>query len=204
MKTLKLALLMILLTGSADAQVSSSTSGAPDVTVLKISWRRVEPGNPKLNEAGIISADSAARMAVNTARINSANSARESGANTPPPALLHIPATPDSPPAVRPWVGFIYEFTVKNTGARIIRQVVFEYSFTDPRTQKTVGRRQYKSNVKIRPGMTANLVVRTSLRPIGTIDATQAGQNQQDQSPEQVVIQKIKYADGSVWQRGAK
>lgn len=205
MKTLRLALSMILLTGSAAAQVSTSTSGAPDVIVLKITWRRVQPSNPKLNEARLsASPDYAARVAVNAERIYAANSARQSGADTPPPVLLSLPAIPDSPPSVRPWSGFIYEFTVRNTGAKTVRQVVFEYSFTDPGTQKKVGRRQYKSNVKIRPGLTANLVVRTSLRPIGTIDATQAGQNQQVQSPEQVVIQRIKYADGSAWQRGAK
>jgi hypothetical protein len=204
MKTLKLALLVVLLAGSAAAQVPSSTSGAPDVSVIKISWRKVG-WNPKLN--GIPSAtnpDGALRMAVNTARINEYNSARDSGANPRPPVLLSVPSVPDSPPPMRPWTGFIYEFTVKNTGAKIIRHLIFEYAFTDPGTQQTVGRRQYKSKVKIRPGMTANVVVRSSLPPIGTINATQTGQDSQDQSPEQMVIERIKYADGSVWQRGSK
>ena len=204
MKTLKLSLLMILLAGSAAAQVPSSTSGAPDVTVVKINWRWVGH-NARLNEVrGSYNPDYALRTAVNTARMNEYISARDSGANPLPPRLLSVPSVSDPIPVVYPWSGFIYKFTVKNTGSKIIRHLVWEYSFTDPATQRKVGVRQYKSSVKIRPGMTADLVVRSSLPPIGTINATQAGQNSQDQSPEQMVIQRIKYADGSVWQRGSK
>jgi hypothetical protein len=198
MKTSKLALLMILLAGSADAQVSSSTSAAPDVTVIKISWRRVGR-NLKLDEAPLnTNPERPLRMAVNRARIN------ESRDSLIPPVLLSVPPITDSPAAVRTWNGFIYEFTVKNTGAKTILELVWEYSFSDPGTQRKVGRRQYKSKVKIRPGMTAKLVERSSLPPIGTIGATQAGQNSHDQSQEQMVIQSIKYADGCVWQRSPK
>lgn len=208
MKTLTIGLLMILLSGIAATQAStaaaqvSASKDAPDLIVIKTSWRRVEPINPGLNGASVYNPENAARMAVNTARINEFNSARERGADVPPPKLLSVPSTPDLPPAVRPWSGYRYEFTVKNTGAKLIRQVVFEHSFLDPRTQKKVGLRQYKSKVKIRPGLTAKLVVYSSRRPIGTIDATQTGQP--DQSKEEVVIQRIKYADGSVWERAAQ
>jgi hypothetical protein len=209
MKTLKLTLLMILLAGSAAAQVSSSTSSAaPDVTVLKIRWRRVERSNPRLNQPTQTgNPEDALKMAVNTARINEYNSARDSGANPRPPALLSAPSNTYSPaPPMSMWAGFIYEFTVRNTGSKVIRKLVWEYSFTDPATQRTVGRRQYKSSVKILPGMTAKLVVRSSSPPLGIINVAQAGagQNSQDQSPEQMLIQSIKYADGSVWQRGSK
>lgn len=204
MKTLELALLIILLAGSVAAQVPSSASGPPDVVVLKISWRRVSH-NPRLDEvAPSTNPERTLKMAVNTARINAANSTRNQGIDTPPPVLFDVPSIPYSPPTVRPWAGFIYEFTIKNTGSKIIRKLVWEYSFTDPVTQQTVGRRQFRSSVRILPGRTAKLVTRSSLPPVGTINAARAGQNSHDQSPEQMVIQRIKYADGSVWQRGSK
>ena len=208
MKTLKIGLLMILLSGIAATQTStasaqvSASKAAPDLIVIKTSWRKVERFNPTLHEASVSNPEYAARMAVNTARINEFNSARQSGAEVPPPKLLSVPSTPTLSPGVRPWSGYKYEFTVKNIGAKLIRHVVFEHSFIDPRTQKQVGRREYKSKVKVRPGLTAKLVVYSSRRPMGTIDATQTGQ--QDQSHEQVVIQRIKYADGSVWERAAQ
>ena len=203
MTTLRIGLLLLLLTGSAAAQVSTTTSATPDLTVLKTSWRRVAPDNPILNRSPSSgSVDTAARMAVNASRTNEAESRRLVAESVPAPKLLSVPSNSDfGPLPVRPWSGYVYEFTVKNIGAKVIRQVVLEYSFTDPSTQKTVGRRRYNSKVKIRPGVTAKLVVRSSQRPIGTVDATAAGLNQLDQSREQVVIQKIKYADGSVWER---
>lgn len=205
MKILKPALLLLLLAGGAAAQVASNTSSAPGVEVMQITWRRVDR-NPRLDDAPLTqNPERSLRTAVNTARINEANSARINQTGSPiPPVLLSMPSIPDSPPVVRPWTGFIYEFTVKNTGSKTIRKLSWEYSFTDPVTKRKVGRREYKSNVKILPGMTAKLVMRSSLPPIGTINATQAGQNSRDQSPEQMVIQSIKYGDGSVWKRGSK
>ena len=205
MKTLQLALLMILFAISAAAQVPSRTSAAPDVSVIKISWHHVAPSNPKLSATPIsASPDYAARMAVNTERINENTSLRNSGGSPPPPVLISLPTIPESPPVLRPWFGFVYEFTVKNTGAKTIRQMVFEYvSFdslvTGPGLQRTVRRRPYKSKMKIRPGMTAKIVVHSSLPPMGTINA----QNPGDQSAEQMVIQRIKYTDGSEWQRSS-
>lgn len=201
MITIKPLVLIILVFGSAGAQVSSTTSATPDVTVIEISWRRVSR-NPRLDRvAPIDNPERGLRTAVNNARINEANSARESGTGSAaPPALLDVPSIPYSPPIVRPWSGFIYEFTIKNTGSKIIRKLVWEYSFTDPATQRKIGRREFKSNVKILPGATAKLVTRSSLPPVGTIDAARASKNSQDQLPEQMVVQRITYADGSVWQ----
>ena len=205
LKILQLALLLILLAVGAAAQVPSNTAAAPDVAVINISWHFVAPGNPKLSEERIsASPDYAARMAVNTARINENKSLRDSGGSPPPPMLISLPTIPDSPPIVRPWSGFVYEFTVKNTGAKTIRQMAFDYVFFDdtfvgPGMQRTVRRRQYKSKVKIRPGMTAKVVVRSSLPPMGTVKA----QNPADQAGQQMVVTTIKYADGTEWQRSS-
>lgn len=186
---MKFTNVVLLLAGSAAAQTSSNTPGVPDVAVIKISWSRVER-NPKLDEVPRdINPEIGLRQIVNAVRIT---------ANDRQP-LLSIPTIDAPPPPVRHWTGYVYEFMVKNTGAKTIRKMVWEYAFTDPKTQRKVGRRQYKSKVKIRPGMTAKLVVRSSLPPIGTINATQVGKNPQDESPEQMVIQRIEYEDGSGW-----
>ena len=207
MKTLKLALVVIFLSCSAAAQNSPDSSGAPDVAVIKISWRSVGI-NPKLDTAPPnVNPEGNLKAAVNTARINEYNSARSVGtaANPRPPVLLDVPSTPDVPPVVIPWRGFVYEFTIKNTGTKIIRKLAWEYSFTDPVTHQKISQHQYKSSVKLRPGMTTKLVVRSSSPLLGIINARQAGQkNLQDQSSGQMLIQSINYADGSVWQRPSK
>lgn len=207
MKTLKSVLLMVLLAGGVAAQTSVKESDtAPDVEVVKIIWRRVER-NPKLDETPAIpNPERALRMAVNSARISAAEQDRRNQTGpVSPPVLLPVPPVPDSPPTVRPWSGYIYEFTVRNTGSKTIRKLAWEYSFTDAATGRKVGRRQYKSDVKILPGMTAKVVVRSSLPPIGTVNAALGdGNGGPDKSPEQMVINRIQYADGSIWKRTAK
>jgi hypothetical protein len=200
MNFLKPTLLIILLAAGATAQVASGTSGPPDITVVKISWRSVER-NFKLDTADPIGVPgSTARVAVNQARINETNRANNPGDHAPP-VLLDIPSAPAAPPNLRQWFNFIYEFTVKNTGSKIIRNLIWEHSFTDPATQQVVRRREYKSSKTIRPGKTVKLVVHSNLRPIGTTNANQAKQTSQDLSLEQMVIKRIEYTDGSVWVR---
>lgn len=206
MKILKSMLLLLLFAVGVSAQVPSDTQSAPGVEVIQITWRWVNGGDQGLYAAPLAqNPERAARIAVNQARIGEYNSARMSqGGNVPPPVLLSVPPPVEQAPMIRPWSGYLYEFTVRNTGTKTIRKLAWEYSFIDPTTKQKVGRRQYKSNVKILPGATSKLVVRSSLPPIGTINARQAGPGTQDQKPEQMVIESIKYDDGSVWKRNSK
>jgi hypothetical protein len=97
-------------------------------------------------------------------------------------------------------ITYIYEVKVRNTGAKEIRTLTWEYEFSEPGTERVVGRLRMVSNVSIGPGKTRNVVVRTTSSPTGTIDATKAGKKPQDQYSERVVIKAVRYADGSVWQ----
>lgn len=205
MKIIKSTLLLLLFAAGVAAQAPSDASSAPGVEVIQITWRRVNAVDPRLLEGPITqNPERAARLAVNNARVAEYNSARMAGNAVPPPVLLEVPPAIPTAPMIRPWSGFIYEFTVRNTGTKTIRRIAWEYSFIDPTTKRQVGRRQYKSNVKILPGKTSKLTVRSSLPPIGTVNARQAGLNSQTSSPDQMVIQSIKYDDGSVWKRGSK
>jgi hypothetical protein len=201
MKFLNVTLLLFLLTGSAAAQATSSTPSAPDVAVIKISWRRVE-SNSKLEEDPNRVSQQQADLERAQKQAISQNRARAS-AGQPQTPIPTVGTAPPSP-TVRPWTGYVYEFKVMNTGAKTIRKLVWEHVFIDLRTQQKIGRRQYKSKMKIRPGMTANLVARSDLPPIGTLDVTQVNNNPQDQSSGQMVIQRIEYTDGSVWTPASK
>jgi hypothetical protein len=201
MKFLNIIILLFLLAGSVAAQSSSSTSGAPDVAVIKISWHVVErnlkleedPNRINQQQANL---EVAQREAIRQNRINATVGLPQ----RPVPTVGTVPASQ----TVRPWSGYVYEFKVMNTGAKTIRKLVWEHVFIDPRTQQKIGRRQYESKKKIRPGVTANLVARSDLPPIGTLDATQGNNNPQDQSSGQMVIQRIEYTDGSVWTPASK
>ena len=97
-------------------------------------------------------------------------------------------------------VTYIYEVKVRNTGEKEIRTLIWEYVFFEPGTERELGRRRFVSRESIGPGKTRNLVLRSASSPTGTIDASKAGKKSRDEYSEQVVIQRIEYADGSVWQ----
>ncbi|HEX8557978.1 MAG TPA: hypothetical protein VF668_07760 [Pyrinomonadaceae bacterium] len=207
MKTLRLALLVALLAGGAVAQGTSSVPAAPDVEVVDVSWRKVQPA-PRFEESvtsnNSVIGEAAARRAVNQARLNGARDATVTGADPSPP-LLDVPRTdPNATRLVRPGPEYVYVFTVRNTGSRVIRHLAWEHTITDPATGKTVARREYKGDVKILPGKTATLSTGAPSSPAGAAGAKQAGQRSQGKATGQMVIQKIKYEDGSVWERDSK
>jgi hypothetical protein len=94
---------------------------------------------------------------------------------------------------------YVYEVKVRNNGAKGIRKLTWDYAFFEPGTETELGRRRFISKVNIGPGGTSTVTVRAAAAPTGIVDARQAGKKPQDMYSEQVVIQRVEYADGSVW-----
>lgn len=210
MKTMRLALLVMLLAVGAvgaAAQGTSSPAAAPDVAVVDISWRVVQPA-PRFEEStpsgGPVVGETAARMAVNQARLNGAKDATVTGAD-PSPSLIDVPRTARTGMRlVHQGPEYAYEFTVRNTGSRAIRHLEWEHTFADPATGKTLARRRYKSDVNILPGATAKLSPDAASSRAGAANVRQSGQGSQSGAAGQMVIRKVKYEDGSVWKRASK
>jgi hypothetical protein len=98
---------------------------------------------------------------------------------------------------------YVYEIKVRNTGTKSISSLEWEYVFYESGTEVELGRRRFLSKVSIGPGKTKNVIMRSALPPTGTIDANRANKKSKDQYLEQVVIESVEYADGSVWRLGA-
>ena len=97
-------------------------------------------------------------------------------------------------------VTYVYEVKIRNTGEKRIRTLTWEYVFFEPGTELEVGRRRFVSKVPHWPRQNRDVVMRSTSPPTGTFDAAKAGKKSSDQYAEQVVIQSVVYADGSVWQ----
>jgi hypothetical protein len=181
----------------ASAQVSSNLPPGPEVTILQKKWR-MDVRNPALEKDPLASSkqheqEVAAQRA--DARENE-NRSRMGEPALPPRVRASAPETEPRGLSIL----YIYEVKVRNTGAKEIRTLTWEYEFSEPGTERVVGRLRMVSNVSIGPGKTRNVVVRTTSSPTGTIDATKAGKKPQDQYSDRVVIKAVRYADGSVWQ----
>ena len=177
--------------------LSSNPSELPNVTVVQKKWR-MEVRNPALDKDPL-EANKQREQEVRQQRavaVANENRTRQGEPHLPPPVREPAPETGGRGLSV----AYVYEVKFSNTGAKGIRTLTWEYVFFEPGTELVVGRLRFVREVSIKPGGTRNVVVRTASSPTGTIDATKAGKKTRDQYTEQIVIQRVEYADGSVWQ----
>ena len=96
---------------------------------------------------------------------------------------------------------FVYKTTLKNLGDKAIKSIDWDYVFYDRQTETEIGRREFTSEEKISPGKAKELIVTISKPPTQTISLTALNTNERTALMERVIVIRIDYADGSVWQR---
>jgi hypothetical protein len=197
MKGLGLLLLVFLLLVDSSAQTSASQPDAPDLTVTKKNWRK-EIYHPALTADPFRANDEQAEL--QRAQKDNAvrNAVRVREGTTPQPTVATTRPMPTEPEG--PTARFVYRVTVKNTGTKTITGLVWDYLFFDSDKVEQIGQHSFKQQVKIRPGKTTELIKQSATPPTFVIDATKAKKGDRELS-EQVVIRRIEYEDGSVWQR---
>jgi hypothetical protein len=207
MKTLKLAIMALLLTGVAAAQTSSVQPDAPGVVVLKSSVRR-QVYNSQFSQAEdtvfrTLEASAASQRAVTSTLYSNAASARANQQQTPIPISAGVPTSPGGSSG-KPRVMYFYDVKINNTGSKTIRKVVWEYVVVDPDTQRQIGNHRFTSEVRVRPGTSAQLAGRSLYPPSTIVDAKGADNDSPGKYSERVVIHLIAYNDKSVWKRNSK
>jgi len=198
MKTLSLMLLLFLLVDASSAQNSSTLSNPPDVAVLEKNWR-LEIRDPALDDDPFRANDDHDSTVRAQRENDRMNAIRIKKGSNPEPYVP--PAWPIGIILQAPSSTYIYSVKIRNTGAKTIRVLVWEYMFIEPDTQKEVGNHRYTSKVNIHPSKCGNVVERSVSPPNMIIDAGNVGKKLREQLSERVVIHRIEYADGSFWQR---
>ena len=198
MKILNVVMLGALFSTILVAQNSSNISTPPDTQILSKSWRR-EVINTKLD------ADPFAANNQYRDRVFAQKQATEYNAKKPDGQRA---VQPKAPPSEKPSVEmprgvsamYTYQAKVKNRGDKTIKSIEWEYVFLDPETKEEISRFQCVSKVKIGAGKSGDLIMSASTPPSNLIDARKTDKGQQ-QFIEQILISRIEYNDGSVWQR---
>ncbi|CAN5679943.1 hypothetical protein BH18ACI4_BH18ACI4_14520 [soil metagenome] len=203
MRVLSVVLLFGALAIVSNGQ-SLANSQDPPVVVLKFSWSKERVGWQRDPFSGPIEDFDEVRARVrNEKRIDDAkrggNSAeadkvkREARADEANMAQKHR----NSPSRYV----FVYKLTVQNSGEKAIKSVDWDYVFLDAETQNEINRQQFTSPEKINPGKAKELNVLINRSPTRTISANSLSKNEREGLSEQVVVMRIEYTDGSVWQR---
>jgi hypothetical protein len=89
---------------------------------------------------------------------------------------------------------------IHNAGAKTIKLVDWDYIFLDPNTRKEVARHQFTSDETIKTGQIKEVNVFYLAPPVKIITAEMLDKKNAPSFDERVVLIRIQYSDGSVWQ----
>jgi hypothetical protein len=191
---MKLLLLtgLILLIGFQQQQPATVNRDEADVVVLKFSWSKYhqndlihpasDPG-PALNAPVSMARDPAKNEPQELRNRRDIQERRAELAN----AELNAKATPRTPDY------YIMKMEVKNVGPNTIKNIVWE--FQPALHTEDAELRQYICTVKAKPNESKAFELMTPAAPVKVVSADKKSQE------GKAVINRIEYADGSVWKR---
>lgn len=214
MKYMTAALAALLLASAATAgqtappQAAPALHAPPDIVLLQKGWSS-ERRNPALDDDPFASNTeyTDAQRAQKMTELQNTIRSRGSEAREPPPYRPSRTTDPNKPkdtfeqpkatlPSADRRTTYTYRAKVKNTGAKTIRVVHWGYAFLDPETQQPLGLHRYATKVRIRPGESFELAGRSSSPQTSTVSANSVAKKPE----EMIVIFRVEYDDGAVWE----
>jgi uncharacterized protein affecting Mg2+/Co2+ transport len=162
----------------------------PDTQIVKYSWAKERIGWESNPLAATIENGSEARERARTER--RVTSALEERSNR---AAKEEQKKPVEPPRYI----FNYKVTVQNNSAKTIKEIDWDYIFTDTATGEVVGRREFTSTEKIGAGKKKELSIRVSSPPALTVSVYKLGENEGAGLTQAIAVLRILYDDGTEW-----
>jgi len=105
--------------------------------------------------------------------------------------------------APRPVEGFVYRIKIQNPGSKTIDVLFWEYEFIDPASPTTMSRRQFLCGVNIKGGKEKEIQAFSVSGPSDVINVETLAKKSAAPFTERAVINRVEYADGTIWQRKA-
>lgn len=100
---------------------------------------------------------------------------------------------------VEPREGFAYRIKVRNSTTKVVEIVFWEYQFSEAQNASLLARRQFLCGVNIRPDKEKELEGFSLSGPSDVVSVGALADKSRFQ--ENVLINRIEYSDGSIWQR---
>jgi hypothetical protein len=143
------------------------------------------------------------RTFARNARINDPQGVRDPNADTLDgrSAAMEKSVADSRVPQGKDMEGFLYRIKVKNDDKKIAEIIFWEYQFLDPANPQFVARRQFLCGVNIPGGKSKELEGFSLSGPSDVVDVKTLGDNVKNPFKEAVLINRIEYTDGSIWQR---
>jgi len=199
---LLLSFLLVVGAPHANAQTTTAPAGA-EVQIVKfnwskerINWEQNPFGGPNENFHEMQFRARAEKRASDARRANSPEASKlEKDARTDA-AIIQAERQKKGPPRYT----FLYRTSIKNTSEKTIKEVDWDYIFLDAVTGDELGRRQFTSVETIGSGKSKELSFMLSAPPTQRISIYALDKKERGGVEEHVVVVRVKYTDGSVWQ----
>jgi len=204
MKTL--LLLSLLLSLFVASQTPVTTSSDSPLTVSNFKWSRAR----KTIEVPDAEGNAPARAMIpqnrnfaRNARINEPQGARDPNADTLDgrSAAMEKSVAESRSPKAKPMDGYAYRIKVQNASTRVVEIIFWEYQFQDPSNPDVVARRQFLCGVNIPAGKGKDLEGFSLSGPSDVVDVKTLDSG--SSFKENVLINRVEYSDGIIWQRKA-
>ena len=188
-------------------QAPATTNNGSPLTVASFKWSRsrqkmdVPPAEGTPPAQAMIPQN---RNFARNARINDPQGVRDPNGDTLDgrSAAIEKSVAESRGPQSKTVDGFTYRIKVENQSANVVEVVFWEYQFLDPSNPELVARRQFLCGVSIPKGKGKELEGFSLSGPSDVVDVkTLANNNTANPFKENVLINRVEFADGSIWQR---
>lgn len=209
MKILTTLFLIAGLSAVALGQQAPAAEGPPGVTVLKCGWSRERVPGWENSPGGAEPYEVMMARVANEQRLQRARNSgdRPSLSRSENEAKLYEKATTnkttksDAKKATGQLrFGYRYKISVRNGGEKTIKLIDWDYVFLDPLTRSEIERHLFTSEEKIGPGKEKELSVFNLAPPTRTVSAGALGKAEPSPFVERIVLVRVEYSDGTVWQ----
>jgi hypothetical protein len=207
MRTVLLMSILILLISQSENAQKITTENSTTVVVLNSKWSKSRQKVENIDVQPNVPAQSMMNR-------NNRNSARNQRVNdtpgTPDPnektiearsAALEKAVQESRSSKDKTVDGFLYQIKIKNAGTKIIEILFWEYKFKERANPASISSRQFLCGVNIKPNKEQELNVFSTLSPSDLISVNSLGNKTGDLYEEEVLINRVEYADGTIWQR---
>ena len=197
-------LLSLLLNLSIPVQTPDLTNSP--VTVTNFKWSRARrtietpPDDGNAPQRAMIPQN---RNFARTARINDPAGTRDPNTDTLDgrSAALEKSVAESRSGKAKPMDGYAYRIKVQNASTKVVEVVFWEYQFQDPANSSLTARRQFLCGVNIPAGKLKDLEGFSLSGPSDVVDVKTLDSGAAFK--ENVVINRLEFSDGTIWQRKA-
>ena len=201
MKTLLILTLLMSLLGSFQT-AAVNNDGVP-MTVGSFKWSRAR----QMVEVPETEGNTPARAMIpqnrnfaRNARVNDPQGVRDPNQDTLDgrSAAMEKSVAESRAPRSKTMDGYTYRIKVKNESPKLAEIVFWEYRFVDPANPQLIARRQFLCGVNIPAGKGKDLEGFSLSGPSDVVSVKTLADNV---FKEDVLVNRVEYSDGSIWQR---